>query len=232
MSRLKLCATITLLVLASTAASAHLRDYLVTYPYWTLPQGRFEVETWNDFRDLDSGETLFIHQTEIEYGITDRLLLGVYGVFEKKGSGAMEYAKTKFETRYRLAEPGRLLVDPALYFEYKAGANGRSDAVETKLLLSKDFATYWNVTFNGILEKDRRAGAEWEGGFALGVSRWLSPKLTAGIELKGAGGKAYILPGAYINVGPGIRFNVGAAFGMTGKSDDFQLKTILEIENF
>ena len=138
LSRLSLCATITLLVLASTAASAHLRDYLVTYGYWTLPQGQVEVEIWNDFRDTDSGETLFVHQTEVEYGITDRFTLGVYGVFEKKGAGAMEYAKTKFEGRYRLAEPGRLLMDPALYFKYKAGANGCSDGVETKLLLSKD----------------------------------------------------------------------------------------------
>ena len=66
----------------------------------------------------------------------------------------------------------------------------------------------------------------------MGLAKWVSPKLTAGVELKGGKGKAYILPGAYMTISPGRRLNVGAAFGLTGESDDFQTKTILELEYY
>lgn len=226
-----LTAIVLLLACSLGTAHAHLRDYLVTQPYWTLPQGRFEMEIYNDFNESDSGETVYSHQTELEYGLTDRLTLGLYGVMEKKGAKPMEYAKTKFEGRYRLAEPGRMLVDPALYLEYQKGANNNTDKVEVKLLLSKDFANNMNITFNGILEKSRLAGSEWEKGYTAGVSKVINTFLATGIEIKNTGGKRYVIPGAYLTVVPGrMRMNVGAAFGLTDKSDDFQLKMLTEIE--
>lgn len=223
-------------VAASIAAAppvhAHLRDYLFTIPYWTSPKGQYELEIYNDYRRTDSDQGVFLHQTEFEYGITDRLAAGVYAVLEKKGAGSFDYVRTKLETTYRLAESGRLPVDPALYLEYKIGAGDRDDEIEAKLILSKDFARTWNVTANAIFEKERSSGADWETGYTIGVSRWLSPKMTAGLELKGGEGTAYILPGAYLTLKPGVRLNIGPAFGITGKSDDFQIKSILEFEFF
>ncbi|MHB9036115.1 MAG: hypothetical protein ACYC64_05570 [Armatimonadota bacterium] len=222
------------ILLCSGEAQAHLRNYLVTYPYWTPPRGSVELEMYNDFNDTDSGETVFVNKTEIEYGVTDRFALGVYAVSEKSGGKPLEYAKTKIEARYRLAQPWRLPVDPALYFEYQIGANGRADKTETKLLLSKDFggSMEYNVSFNGILEKSRAPGSEWEKGYALGISRVISPKATAGVEFTGGGGKTYVIPGAYITLGSGTRLNVGGAFGLSKDADDFQLKTLMEYEFF
>ncbi|OFX17973.1 MAG: hypothetical protein A2Z18_07805, partial [Armatimonadetes bacterium RBG_16_58_9] len=184
---------ILLLASAPTGSHAHLRDYLVTRGYWTLSQGRVESEVYNDFYDKDSGETVYVNQTEVEYGVTDRLTLGVYGVWEKAGAVPIEYAKTKFEARYRLAEYQRMIVDPALYLEYQLGANGRPDKVEAKLLLSKDFGTDWNVTFNGILEKSRGDGGEWERGFTVGVAKVLTYRLTTGLEFKSGEGRTYLI---------------------------------------
>lgn len=220
-----------LLACSFGTAHAHLRDYLVTQGYWTLPQGRFEIEIYNDFNEADSGETVYTHQTEIEYGLTDRLTLALYGVMEKKGAKPLEYAKTKFEGKYRLAEPGRMIVDPTLYIEYQKGANNRADKVEAKLLLSKDFSNNMNITFNGILEKSRQAGSEWEKGYAAGIARVISRNLTTGFEIKSTGSKRYAIPGVYMTLVPGkVRMNVGTAFGLTEKSDDFQLKMLTEIE--
>jgi len=214
------------------SAHAHLRNYLVTRPYWTPPAGAFEIEVYNDFIDKDSGETIYTHQTEVEYGITDRVALGIYSVLEKKGSMQLEYAATKLEARYRLAKYSRLIMDPALYLEYKAGANGRSDEVEIKFILSKDFANDMNLTFNGILEKEREPGSTWEKGFAMGLCKVLGRHITAGVELKAGEGKAYLIPGVYLNVARGTRLNIGTAFGLSEESDDFQLRTIAEFELF
>jgi len=225
---------IAFLVICSATAHGHLRDYLVTYPYWTVPRGMLEMELFNDFNNTDSGETVWVNQTELEYGLTDRLDIGLYAVTEKKGSGALQYAKTKIRTRYRLAGPGRLFVDPALYFEYQLGANGRHDKIEAKLLLSRDFGPglNHNITFNAIAGKSREPGSRWETGYALGLSRVLSPKVTAGIELKDFEGKAYAIPGLYITLGAGRRLNIGTAFGLSDKADDFQVKTLVEYEFF
>jgi hypothetical protein len=124
-----------------------------------------------------------------------------------------------------------MIVDPALYLEYQAGANGRPDKVEAKLLLSKDFGTDWNVTFNGILEKSRGDGGEWERGFTVGVAKALTHRLTTGLEFKSGDGTSYLIPGAYMTLVPGsTQLNIGPAFGLTDKSDDFQLRTLVEYE--
>ena len=213
---------------------AHLRDYLVTRPYWTPQKGGVEAEVYNDFKNTDNNSTVFTNQIELEYGLTSRLALGIYAVSEKEGSRPLEYARTKIEGRYRLAEPGRLAMDPAIYAEYKLGANGRPDEIETKLLLSKDFGPgqIMNITVNGIFEKSREPGSRWEKGFALGLSRVLSFRTTAGIELTNVENKTYAIPGVYVRIGTGKRLNIGAAFGLSDAADDFQLRTILEIESF
>jgi len=75
-------------------------------------------------------------------------------------------------------------------------------------------------------------GSKWEIGYALGLSTALSANVTAGVELKDFEGKAYAIPGLYVTLGAGKRLNIGTAFGLNGKADDFQLKTIVEYEMF
>jgi len=211
-------------------AQAHLRDYLVTYGYWTLPKGKVELEFWTDYRKINSGQSQLVHQSEIEYGITDRLLLGIYGVFVRPSGGNTEYRQTKFETRYRLAEPGMFFFDPALYLEYVKGAGDRPDKVEAKVILSKYLANGTNLTINAIAEKEKEPGTHWEYGYTAGISKRVRPKLTLGLEIKGEEDEFYLIPGAYIDIPPNKRINIGPAFGLTGESIDFQLKSIVEYE--
>lgn len=224
--------TCSLCLAAVLPLGAHPRDYLVTYPYWTVPKGRVELEIKTDFVRPDFGDSSpdkLVQQTEIEYGITDRLMMAVYAVFEKPNGSSANYEETKLQLRYRLAQPGRYYFNPALYTEYIKAAGDGEDEIEAKLILQKDLPRGVNVAINGILEHEVGSG-EWEKGFAVGISKPVWPKAKLGLELKGGEGKLFVIPGAYIDIARGKRLNIGPMFGLTSKSEDFQLKTLLEYE--
>lgn len=214
------------------AGHAHLRNYLDTYGYDTLEKGHTEMELWTDRRNPDSGRSFWFHQTEVEYGVTDRYSLGLYGVFVD-GQG---FSAFKAENRYRLAEHGEGPVDTALYLEFKK-ANGNKDAdeIEGKVILSKDIGA-WNFTVNPILELERETEAggekEWETetALAVGTAYKTEGRVTPGVELFLAEHKSRITPGVYIDVLPEIRLNVGAGIGLEKQADDVRFKSILEIE--
>ena len=74
------------LLLASATASATPQPLPFTYVYETLPKGSLELEQYADYTPIRVGDasnnpvtygaTQF--QTEFEYGISDRLELGLY----------------------------------------------------------------------------------------------------------------------------------------------------------
>src|SRR3989338_6450604 len=106
-----------------------MRNYLVTYDYATTPKDRWELEVYNDYymKEIDTNKAnWYRNQTEMEYGLTDRWMVGVYAVFADKRHDSFDYNQYKIQTRYRLIEEGKFFVDPALYFEYK-NPNGRRD---------------------------------------------------------------------------------------------------------
>lgn len=213
-------------------ARAHLRNFLDTYGYDTLSQGKYELELWTDLRDPDKADRYWVYQTEVEYGVTDHYSLGVYGVFVD-GQG---FSAAKIENRYRFAEKGQWPVDTAVYLEFK-DANGRKDEdeIEGKLIFSKDIEK-WNIVANPILAFEREIESngetEWEAetAFALGAAYKLPGRITPGVELFLAENKSRITPGLYIDILPEVRFNIGVGIGLESKADDAQLKSILEIE--
>ena len=154
MMRLFPAAAITAAILAvagSAAANPKLLPF--TYPYATLPMGSSEIEQYVDFtptRALSAATGkpstlgLFLFQTEFEYGITDRLELGLYlqvapPVGEDYASVGTISAGTalKQRLRLRLAEAGEWPVDVSLYGEI---AEARSEVeLEAKVNLERDF---------------------------------------------------------------------------------------------
>lgn len=228
----KLLLGLALLSLAASPAQAHLRNYLDTYGYYTLEKGESEIELWNDLNNPDEGDDYWVHQTEFEYGVTDRYTVGVYAVF-KEGEG---FSAFKLENRVRLAEPGELWVDPAFYIEIK-DANGHKDEdeVESKIILSKDIGR-WNVSWNGIIEFEREikatGGDEWEmeSAMAIGTAYNGGWRVTPGVELYSAEHATRIVPGLYIDLAKDVRLNIGVGIGLEENADDAQLKSILEIE--
>lgn len=227
------CAVLAALAAASPA-QAHLRNYLVNYGYYTLEKGRVEVEAYTDYRRTDSGDPdtgLFLHQTEVAYGFTDRLTLGAYGVFlENTG-----FTAGKAVARYRFAEKGRWPVDTGVYFEViKANGTKSANEVELKALFSKDFGalnTVANVLLGFEEEIEPSGEKEWEVEPALTLgAAYPMGRVTPGIELLLAEDKSQVIPGLYIDLLPEIRLNLGVGVGLEKKTDDYQLKSILEVE--
>jgi hypothetical protein len=112
---------------ATRAAHANPRPLPFSYPYETLPEGQAEIEQYVDATPLrivnpenparrvwDTGYQL---QTEFEYGISDRLELGLYLVYAADPGGPLGFDGVKQRLRLRLAEQGEWPVDIGLYGE-------------------------------------------------------------------------------------------------------------------
>ena len=115
-------------LVAARPAAANPRPLPFTYPYQTLPEGEAELEQYLDVSPLrtvaDGGlpgskqwELGYYAQTELEYGITDRLELGLYLVGGQDPGSSFVLDGTKQRLRLRLAEEGQWPVDTAVYFE-------------------------------------------------------------------------------------------------------------------
>ena len=233
--------------LAAPAAEAHLRDYLEMQTYYTTKQGEVEVEFHNDIRfpEADQDETdNSRHQVELEYGVTNHLQVAYYEVYAWDRAHDWERDAFKIEAKLRFAEAGQWPVDLALYTEYKnpdGHRDERSDELENKVILSKDFGA-WNLSGNFVFEKALNSGAAWEYEVVAGVSYALTARTRLGVEITEGLGDSdhvdvfspnqslYIIPGLYASLTPHIRVLCGPAFGLTRSSDDLQLKSIVEVE--
>ncbi len=252
MTRVRIIGILGLIVVAMLAgdgaAFAHQRDYVLNQQYYTTRKGEWELELYSDYNqpDFDNGGTHnFKQQYEIEYGLTDRLQLAYYEVVKWDRPKGWRRDALKVEAKYRFAEAGEWPMDVALYGEYE-GPNGRqdrdSDALEGKLILSKDLGP-WNVVGNLIAARKINEHDLWALEYTAGVSYPVTQRVRLGVELReslGApegefgirrkGHEIQLMPGLYASLTPHVRVLVGPAFGLTKAADDFQIRSIVEIE--
>lgn len=145
------------LLLCSTA-KANPKAAPFTYPYMTLQKGAAEFEQYVDLspmrmaREDPDGTTEVtsvrsVLQTELEYGITDRLEFGFYLMF-KQGAAPnvpfMRFQGIKQRLRYRFVDPGRWPIDVGLYLELAIFHN--EFELEQKIILSKRFGRFVATT--------------------------------------------------------------------------------------
>jgi hypothetical protein len=180
------------LLAIAVSAFAGERHFTNVYETTTASKGGIELEnwvTWETRRGNGDNTNLWKFRHEIEYGITDRLQLGVYLANWSLAHDATHRDSTRYESAsaeliYRLSDPTADALGSALYLEVEGGHD--IFAIEGKLLLQKNFGR-WVVAWNGVLE------AEWsDHGLAqrtgnleqaLGVSYEFTPKFSAGAEL-------------------------------------------------
>jgi hypothetical protein len=140
-------------VMLSRAAAANPRPLPFTYPYETLAEDEVEIEQYVDFTTVRAipvatGDPAWLNiygfQTEFEYGITDRLELGLYVQLVPSPSDAWSSAPAfpggngiKQRLRLRLAEEGEWPVDVALYGEVSELENELE--LEAKVILQRRF---------------------------------------------------------------------------------------------
>lgn len=160
-----------------TAATAHAnpRELPFTYQVETLPKGATEVEQFVDLTPVKAQSALdgtaawllaSQFQTELEYGLTDRLELGLYMTLVPRPGDQYATSPTLFwgnglkqRIRYRVSDPTTWPVDVGVYAEI--AENEREIELEGKLLIQRrlgPLALIANVTtereyyFNGEKE--------------------------------------------------------------------------------
>ncbi len=229
---------------AASSAAANPRALPYTYPYETLPKGSFEIEQFVDLTPSlalstatgdPAGVALLLFTTELEYGLTDRLELGLYFQLAPPlgeafaGTGTIAPTGTKQRLRYRIAREGELPVDISVYGEL--AETDREIEIEAKLNLQKRFGglrlmtnlwAEYELYFSGEREwvLNPTVGATYQvvPEFHAGVEAWMRVELpeTNPPETRtfGLGPHGYVGPAVMLNFGK-LWWSVGAYFRVT-----------------
>jgi hypothetical protein len=172
-------------------ANADNRPFTYTYEATTAPTGSIEYEQWITWRARrgDPGNmNRFDFRHELEFGITDRLQLGLYlsnwKVVDEKGRTSSFWDGVSVEAIYNLSNPTTDWIGSAIYGEVTVGDD--LVVLEGKLILQKNIGK-WIAAYNATIE------AEWEGPRlrdnkgefqqTLGVSYEVNPRWSVGAEL-------------------------------------------------
>jgi hypothetical protein len=175
------------------AAHANPRPLPFTYQHEQLAAGAVELEQAVDLTPIRAGNPaspelvwygLTQFQTELEYGLTDRLELGLYlTLAPAAASGYADIPRNingngmKQRLRYKLAETGEWPVDVGVYGELVE--NEREIEIEGKLILQRRF---------GMMRAIANVTAEqefyWDGNrdFVFAPSGGLTFELTPGFQ--------------------------------------------------
>jgi hypothetical protein len=227
--------------LASPRANATPQPLPFSYVYETLPEGSLEVEQYIDltpvrvFTTSGTPPTVITlasqFQTEFEYGITDRLELGLYATFvpvPPVGSAAGTPSMTegngaKERLRLRLADEGRWPVDVGLYGEVVE--NDHEFELEAKVILQRrigDLRVVANLW--GEHEWNYASSAQdWVMNPTLGATYQVTPVFQPGIEAwlraefpsPSPPSRSFNL-GPQVYVGPTCLLNFGKLWWSTG----------------
>ncbi len=229
--KMLLFATATALITAiGGVVHADKRQYLATYGYYTAEKGKWEIEQYTDSFFAPNGDTTLQSKTELEYGITDRLMTSVYLVNKKPDGESFNYAETKLQFRYRLNEPGNQFWDTAGYLEFVRPSDSEKPyKMELKAIFSHEFPKF-NLSANIISEKKLEGGQKVVLGYAVGAAPHMTGRTKYSFEVFGKEGKHYVMPTLWISPGEKRNFGIGIAKGLNGRSDSTQLRTLYLME--
>ncbi|HEY4188226.1 MAG TPA: hypothetical protein VGP07_24340 [Polyangia bacterium] len=239
--RLGLAVAAGLLLMAAIAGSAHANPRPLPFTYQTesLAAGTGEVEQFVDFipirvQDGASGAPILYNatefQTEIEYGLTDKLEIALYFMFVPGPNGdqyrsvpaLMMGNGSSQRVRYRFADPQAWPVDVAVYGEVTE--NDREIELEGKVILQRRIQRLRLIT-NLWAEREMyfRGAREWVLNPTLGATYEFTPRFHLGAEAwmraeypDGAMGPRAFNLGPHVFVGPAFMFNFGPVWWATG----------------
>ncbi len=237
------CMMMVLLGTGPQSAWAHERHYVFNQEYKTLPQGGMELESHTRFKMPDthrSYQNSWTYQQELEYGVTDHLTLAHYEIWktenDKGNEDSTRYRGFHFEGKYRIGEKGKYWVDPLLYVEWSTDPQekGRENAIESKLVLSKDWRKF-NLVYSQVMESQLGSGGRTEHTFTSGASYEIFDEARIGLEFTGD----YWLPSKEprgVALGPTVSYAfkyfwvvAGVGWGLNRAADDVEARLIVGI---
>jgi len=195
---------VAMLILASLtiggSVSANPRIFPFTYTVDTLPKGELEVEGYVDYIPIRvaaanarsaSGNVWYgatDFQTELEYGLTSKLELGLYVTFaptptqDYGGVAApIEGNGMKERLKFRFAEPGEWPIDLGVYGELVE--DQREIELEAKILLERRLGPVRiAANISGEREYYFNSQQDWVLNPSAGVSLEATPAIQPGVE--------------------------------------------------
>jgi hypothetical protein len=230
--------SLVVLALVATSAVAHANPKLLPFSYGTATTapGGFEVEQYVDIvamrlaRELPDGSAesttvpRYILQTELEYGLTNRVELGLYFAFRQGasvGTPVLHFQGVKQRVRWRFS-PDSWPVSAAAYLEI-AEFNDEVE-FEEKLLLERRFGRfravanlwteqeYYFVTDESKFVYNPTVGVVWQAAPAvqLGAEYWVRGRFDSGASTMTATGYSDDSPaGARHYAGPTVTLMSG-----------------------
>ena len=175
----------------ATEARADARRFAWVYESGTALKGTGEYEqwvTWKTDKDSDGSYDRLEFRQELEWGLTDRLQVGLYFAdwrYTRKSSGSNTEVRTSsLEAIYNLSDPAVSALGISLYGEVALGQE--KFEVEAKLLLEK-LSGPWSVAVNLILESEWE-DEDWSEDKGVleqtaGISYQFSPRFLLGAEM-------------------------------------------------
>ncbi len=179
------------------SAHANPRVFPVTYTVDTLPKGELELEQYVDYVPVHLGDNFTgtqtwygstDFQTELEFGLTSKLELGMYVTFAPNPPSnynpvppPIEGTGLKERLKYRFAEAGEWPVDVGVYGELTE--NEREIELEAKILLDRRLGP---VRLSGNLVVEREyyfvPQQDWVLNPSAGVAVEATPAIQPGVE--------------------------------------------------
>ncbi len=251
-------------------ARAQESPYIVTYDHYLEEPGSLDVEYFSTFATQRDGNDFHAFWAEFEYGVTAWWTTEVYLSGQTTFGDGTVFTGDRWENRFRPLKHEHF-VNPVIYVEFEntngadkimkevEGHDVESDAsdsnanlrqehdheLELKLLLSKSYKG-WNFALNPLAVKNLLPSEPWEFGYAIGVSRPLALKASAGqcgfcaenfitgVEMYGGLGDRdhfglhdtshYLAPVAAWNLPSGWTVRVSPGFGLNDNSHRFVMR--------
>lgn len=208
-------------------------------------KGELELEysasrSFDNDRSKDNAQE---HEFELEYGLTDRLVVEFAGELEKESGETLIGHKAEIGGRYQLFEQGEMWLDSGLMLAYgHALHEGDSDAIEAKLLLEKQHGKFLHLA-NIVLEQE--VGSHATGGperELLWSSRYrYRESIEPGFEIQSSFGKTnenhgfdtqehYIGPAIYGKLLSNFKYEAAYLIGASDAAVDSAARILLEYE--
>jgi hypothetical protein len=138
------------------------RRFTTSRIYVQQPPGEWGVEQWWRMDDSSDVTPRNRFRTEVEYGLAKRTQVDLYIDSERTREADYVYNALSLEFRYALADWGKLLLNPTLYYEYLFVDEDRGpNKHEIKLLLG-DAVGSWHYGVNLIYEQELGSPRETE----------------------------------------------------------------------
>ena len=193
------------LLLLAFHATAGERTFAFSYGYGTVPKGGVELEQYTTAYGKDGSSVYFWeHQTELEYGITDKLEAGLYLVQGHWESDPLSFRGYKARLRYRFGNAGGSPFGANAYVEYIGSPTFDEHGVELKAIFAGEVKRFeWAVNVEYEVEFGSELVQEIEPTFGAGIH--VARPVVVGIEGKF---EQYIKPsgneGPFLFVGPSV----------------------------